>query len=56
VFHEADSFGSMSGKGSRSGMTALAIRGITEVGASRFMVTKGRSEVVAFTDTLEFHR
>jgi len=42
VFHEADSFGSMSGKGSWIGMAALVICGITQVGASRFMVTKGR--------------
>jgi len=56
VFQEADSFGSMSDKVSWIGMAALVISGITQVGASRFMVTKERSEDVAFTDTLEFHR
>jgi hypothetical protein len=37
-------------------MTALVMSGIAQVGASRFMVTKERSEVVAFTGTLGFYR
>jgi len=56
VFHEADSFGSKSGNGSWSGMLALVISGIAHVGVGPFVVTKERSEVVAFTDTLGFIR
>jgi len=56
VFHEADSFGSKSGNGSWSGMVGLVSSGIAHVGVSPFIVTKERSEVVAFTDTLGFAR
>ena len=56
MFHEEDSFGSKSGNGSWSGMLALLSSGITQVGVGPFVVTKERSEVVAFTDTLGFIR
>ena len=56
MFHEADSFGSKSGNGSWNGMVALVSSGIAHVGAAPFIVTKERSEVVAFTDTLGFAR
>ena len=56
MFHEADSFGSKSGNGSWNGMVALVSSGIAHVGVSSFVVTKERSEVVAYTDTLEFSR
>jgi len=52
VFHEADSFGSKSGNGSWSGMVALLISGIAHVGVEPFAVTKERTEVVAYTDTV----
>jgi ABC-type amino acid transport substrate-binding protein len=56
VFHEADSFGSESNNGSWSGMVAMVSSGIAHVGVESFSVTKERSEVVAFTDTLGFER
>jgi len=56
VFREADSFGSKSRNGSWSGMVALVNSGIADIGVASFAVTKERSEVVAYTDTLEFAR
>jgi len=56
VFHEADSFGSKSGNGSCSGRFGLISSGIAHICVSPFVVTKERSEVVAFTDTLVFAR
>jgi hypothetical protein len=46
----------MSGNGSWSGMVALVMRGIAHVGVEGFIVTKERSEVVVYTNTLEFIR
>jgi uncharacterized membrane protein YhiD involved in acid resistance len=37
-------------------MTAQVISGIAHIGASPILVTKEKSEVVAFTDTLGFYR
>ena len=56
MFHEADSSGSKSGNGSWNGMVGLVSRGIAHVGLYSFVVTKERSEVVAYTETLEFSR
>jgi len=56
VIHKADSIGSKSGNGSWSGMMALLSSGIAHVGVGPFAVTKERSEVVAFTDTVGFSR
>jgi len=56
VFHVADSFGSISDNGSWSGMMGLVSSGIADVGLSAFFVTKDGSEVVAYTDALEFYR
>jgi len=56
VFHEADSLGCMSGNGFWTGMLALASSGVADIGVGEFSVTKERSEVVAFTDTLGFGR
>ena len=56
MFHEADSFGSKSGNGSWSGMVGLVSSGIADIGVSTVTVTKERSEVVAYTDTLGFRR
>ena len=56
MFHEADSFGSKHDNGSWSGTIGLLSSGIAHVGVEPFAVTKERSEVVAFTDTLGFIR
>ena len=56
MFHEAYSFGSKSGNGSWSGMMALISSVTAHVGVESFSVTKERSEVVAFTDTVGFSR
>lgn len=56
MFHEADSVGIKSGNGSWNGMTAHVISGIADIGVSPFYLTKERSEVVAYTNTLGFIR
>ena len=56
MFHEADSFGSKSVNGSWSGMVALVMSGIAHVGVEPFVVTKQRSEVMEYTNTLGFLR
>lgn len=56
VFREADSVGIMSGNGTWNGMTAHVISGTADIGVSGFYLTKERSEVVAFTNTLGFLR
>jgi hypothetical protein len=43
----------MSGNGSWSGMGALVMSGIAHVGVGDFSVTKERSEIVAYTNTLK---
>jgi len=52
VLHEVDSPGSKSVNGSWSGMMALVISGNADIGVSPLYVTKERSEVITFTDTL----
>jgi ABC-type amino acid transport substrate-binding protein len=37
-------------------MVALVISGVADIGIGDFTMTKERSEVVAFTDALEFTR
>ena len=56
MIHEANSFGSKSGNGSWTGMMALVISGVADIGIGDFTMTKERSEVVAFTDALGFAR
>jgi len=56
VFREADLIGIRSDNGSWNGMTAQVISGIADIGVTGFYVTKERSEVVAYTDTLGFIR
>ena len=56
MFHEADLFGSKSANGSWSGMVGLVSSGIAEIAVTDFVLSKERSEVVAFTDTLGFIR
>ena len=56
MFHEADSYGSMSGNGSWSGMVALVMSGIAHVGVETFSVTNERYEIVAYTNTIKFAR
>jgi hypothetical protein len=46
----------MSGNGSWSGMVALVMSGIAHVGVGDFAMTKERSEIVAYTNTLGFRR
>jgi len=56
VFHEAHSHGFQSANGSWSGMLGQVSRGNAEVAVGDFIVSKDRSEVVAFTDTLGIKR
>jgi hypothetical protein len=46
----------MSDNGSWSGMVALVKSGIAHVGVEPFAVTKERSEIVAYTNTLKVER
>jgi hypothetical protein len=46
----------MSGNGSWSGMVALVMSGVAHVGVEPLGVTKERSEIVAYTNTLIFSR
>jgi ABC-type amino acid transport substrate-binding protein len=46
----------MSGNGTWSGMVALVSSGIADIGVGTSYVTKEKSEVVVFTDTLGFMR
>ena len=52
MFHEEDSFGSKSDNGTWTGMMALVSSEVADIGVSPLIVTKERSEAVAFTDTL----
>ena len=56
MFHEADTAGSKYGNGTWTGMMALVISGVADIGVAPFAVTKERSEVVTYTDTLGFTR
>jgi hypothetical protein len=56
VYHETDSFGTKAGNGSWNGGMALVINGVADIGVAGFTVTKERSEVVVFTDIVEFSR
>ena len=56
MYRKADSVGIMSDNGSWNGMTAHVISGTADIGVSVFYLTKERSEVVAYTDTLQFTR
>jgi ABC-type amino acid transport substrate-binding protein len=56
VVHEAESYGSKSDNGSWNGMVALVSSGVADIGVAVLYVTKERSEVVTYTDTLGFDR
>ena len=56
MFHEGDSPGSKSDNGTWNGMIALVSSGVADIGVGPFTVTKERSEVVTYTDTLGFER
>ena len=56
MVNETDSHGSRSGNGSWNGMVSLVYSGVADIGVGDFTVTKERSEVVAFTDTVEISR
>ena len=47
-----DSYGSKSDNGTWNGMVALVNSGVADIGVANFRMTKERSEVVAYTDTL----
>ena len=51
-----DSYGSKSGNGTWSGMVALVINGVADIGIGEFAATRERANVVAFLDTVEFSR
>ena len=55
MVYETDLYGS-NNNGSWNGMVSLVYIGATDIGIGDFTVTKERSEVVAFTDTIEFSR
>jgi hypothetical protein len=44
----------MSGNGTWNGIMALVSSGIADIGVGYFMMSKEKSEVVDFTDTLGF--
>ena len=56
MFHEEDSYGSKSDNGMWNGMVALVSSGVADIGVGTFSVTKERSEVVTYTDTIGFLR
>ena len=56
MFHEEDSYGSKSGNGTWNGMVGLVSSGVADIGVGYFSVTKERSEVVTYTDTIGFLR
>jgi ABC-type amino acid transport substrate-binding protein len=56
VYHETDSYGGKFGNGSWNGAVALVINGVADIGVGGFSVTKEVSEVVVFTDIIEFSR
>ena len=56
VFHETDSYGSKSGNRSWNGMVSLVYSGVADIGIGVLTMTKERSEVVAFTDTVGMAR
>jgi len=51
-----DAYGTKSDNGLWNGVVSLVSRGIADVGIGDFTATKERSEVVAFTDTVEISR
>jgi hypothetical protein len=56
VFHEENYFGSKSGNGTWNGMVGLVTRRTADIAVSEIFLTKERSEVVAFTETIRFVR
>jgi len=56
VYQETDSYGSKIGNGSWNGVVALVKDGVADIGVGGFTLNKERSEVVVFTDTVEFSR
>ena len=53
---ETDSYGTKNANGSWNGMVSLVYSGVAEIGIGDFTVTKERSEVVAFMNTIEVSR
>ena len=53
MFHEEDSFGSKSDNGTWTGMIGRVSSGVADICVTPLVMTKERSEVVAFTDALK---
>jgi ABC-type amino acid transport substrate-binding protein len=56
VYQETVSYGTKIGNGSWDGVVGLVSNGVVDIGVGGFTVTKERSEVVMFTDTIEYSR
>jgi ABC-type amino acid transport substrate-binding protein len=56
VYQETDAYGAKIGNGSWNGVVGLVSNGVEDIGVGGFTVTKERSEVVMFTDTIEYSR
>jgi ABC-type amino acid transport substrate-binding protein len=56
VIKEEDKYGSVTGNGSWDGMIGLVMSGNADIGVSPMFVTKEKSEVVAYTNTMGFLR
>jgi hypothetical protein len=56
VIKEEDTYGSDTGNGSWNGIVGLVISGNAEIAIAPIVVSKEKSEVVAFTNTLGFIR
>jgi hypothetical protein len=56
VYHERQTYGRKFGNGSWNGAVALVMNGVVDIGVGGFAVNKEMSEVVVFTDIIEFSR
>jgi hypothetical protein len=56
VIKEEDKYGSVTNNGSWDGIVELVISGNADIGVSPLFVTKEKSEVVAYTNTIGFIR
>ena len=56
MYQDTDAYGTKIGNGSWNGVVGLVSNGVADIGVGGFTATKERSEVVVFTDTIEFSR
>jgi ABC-type amino acid transport substrate-binding protein len=56
VYQDTDAYGTKIGNGSWNGVVGLVSNGVADIGVGGITATKERSEVVVFTDTIEFSR